>query len=124
MTRVFVCYARENEATVLQIVDILRDAGQEPWFDSALLPGQKWKEEILNKIGHCEVFLYALSPESVASYWCQWEYAEAVKMSIPVIPVLLQKNTAVPDALSETQYVDFSEGFTPVPATFVIQGEF
>jgi sulfatase-modifying factor enzyme 1/TIR domain-containing protein len=61
----------------------------------------------------CEAFLYALSPESVESEWCQWEFDQAVRMGKAIIPVLLQGKTKLPEVLARYQYADFSEGATP-----------
>jgi hypothetical protein len=39
---------------------------------------QPWQEQLLAAITAADAFLYALTPESIASKWCQWEFAEAV----------------------------------------------
>ncbi|MCD4686861.1 MAG: SUMF1/EgtB/PvdO family nonheme iron enzyme [Anaerolineae bacterium] len=111
-TTVFISYARVDIARVREIVDIVRAAGYDPWFDHALLPGQHWKRELLRAIRACDLFLYALSPESVASEWCQWEFGKAVELRKPVVPVLLQRNTSLETPLSELQYADFCDGAT------------
>lgn len=110
--KLFLCYAHEDKYTVGQLVEIIRLGGHDPWFDIALIVGPEWESQLLNAIRSCEAFLYALSPESVASEWCQWEFAQAVKMEKPIIPVLLQQNTPLPDTLSRYQYADFTEGPT------------
>ena len=53
-----------------------------------------------------------MTPESVASDWCQWELVRAVELGKPVIPVLMQARTQLPDALKKLQYVNFSDGAT------------
>lgn len=111
--RLFISYARVDKPLVEQIIEIFREGGHDPWFDHRLLPGQEWKQVLLRQIRECDVFAYMLSPEAVESEWCQWEFAEAVKLDKPIIPVLLQKNTPIPVALSRYQYADFSDGITP-----------
>ncbi len=111
--KLFISYAHVDRYRVNELVDILHDAGYEPWFDHRLLPGQDWKAELLRAVTVCDAFLYALSPESVESEWCQWEFAQAVQMGKPIIPVLLQARTQLPDAIRRFQYADFSEGPTP-----------
>lgn len=111
--RLFISYARVDKPLVEQIIEIFREGGHDPWFDHRLLPGQEWKQVLLKQIRECDVFAYMLSPEAVKSEWCQWEFAEAVKLGKPIIPVLLQKNTPIPVALSCYQYADFSDGITP-----------
>ncbi len=111
--RLFISYAHADTGQVKQIVDILRVGGHDPWFDHKLLPGQDWQAELLRAITVCDAFLYALTPESVASEWCQWEFAQAVQMGKPVIPVLMQAKTSLPEAISRYQYADFTDGPTP-----------
>lgn len=111
--RLFISYAHIDRQKVSELVDVLREAAYDPWFDHRLMPGQNWKSELLNAIRICETFVYALTPDSARSEWCQWEFAQAVKMGKPVIPVLLQAHTPLPEAISQYQYADFTEGATP-----------
>lgn len=120
--RLFISYAHVDKPLVSQLVEILRLGGHDPWFDHRLVPGQDWKAQLLRQITDCEAFLYALSPESVASEWCQWEFAQAVALGRPIIPVLLQAGTHRPEALSRYQYADFSHGPTPEAVASLLGG--
>src|SRR6185295_214098 len=111
--RLFISYAHVDKHQVSELVDVLREAAYDPWFDHKLMPGQNWKVELLSAIQLCDAFLYALTPESVQSEWCQWEFSEAVKMGKPVIPVLLQAKTKLPEAINHYQYADFTDGPSP-----------
>jgi hypothetical protein len=111
--KLFVSYAHVDKWQIGQLVDILRDAGHDPWFDNKLLPGQDWKQELKAAIVNCEAFVYALTPESVASEWCQWEFATAVELGKSIIPILVQPKTDIPETISRYQYADFSDGLTP-----------
>ncbi len=110
--RLFISYAHVDKLQVSQLVEVLEEAGYSPWFDPKLMPGQNWKDELRKAIQTCDTFLYALSPESVESEWCQWEFAEAVKIGKPIIPVLLHAKTKLPEAIGSYQYADFTEGPT------------
>lgn len=111
--RLFICYARVDAYRVRELVDILRQGGHDPWFDYGLLPGQDWQAQLLTQIKASDALVYALSPESVASEWCQWEFAEAIKLGKPVIPILLQENAEPPEVLGRYQWADFTAGPTP-----------
>ncbi len=111
--KLFISYAHVDKWQVKQLVEILRDAGHDPWFDNKLLPGQDWKHVLRSSIEDCDIFVYALTPESVASEWCQWEFATAVELGKSIIPILIQPKTPIPEAISRYQYADFSEGMTP-----------
>lgn len=110
--KLFISYAHVDEYCVRELVDILRDANYDPWFDQHLMAGSTWKAQLLEAIEWCDCFLYALTPESVASQWCQWEFAQAVNAGKPVIPVMIQ-SMPLDGVLSRIQYADFSQGPTP-----------
>jgi hypothetical protein len=111
--KLFISYAHTDKWQVKQLVEILEDAGHQPWFDNKLLPGQDWKQALADAIVDCESFVYAMTPESITSEWCQWEFTKAVELGKPVIPILVQPKTKVPDNIRRYQYADFSEGPTP-----------
>lgn len=122
MSRLFISYAHVDKRQVRELAEILQDGGHEAWFDHGLVVGRDWKEQLLEEITHCEAFIYALTPESVASEWCQWEFEQAVLLGKPIIPVLMQKNTTLPDALKRNQYADFSDGPTPKATAKLLHG--
>lgn len=119
--RLFISYAHEDVKPVQQLVDILRAGGYEAWFDTLLLPGQDWQAELLAGIQACDAFVYVLSPAALESEWCQWEFAEAVKLGKPVLPVRLRKGP-IPPAISRYQYVDFSDGIDLLDVARLIGG--
>lgn len=111
--KLFISYSHTDKWQVQQIVELLKQGGHAPWFNTELLPGQSWQDETNNQIKNCEVFIYLLSPESVKDHWCQWEFQNAVKFEKPIIPILIQSNTEIPETISKHQYLDVSQGLTP-----------
>lgn len=108
--KIFISYAHVDEYLVeTQIVKILQVAGHEPWFDFELIPGQLWQDQLAEAIDSCDAFVYALTPESVASKFCRWEFEYAVEKAKQIVPVLVQKCN-LPDDISQLQYVDFTGG--------------
>jgi hypothetical protein len=120
--RLFVSYSREDQQAVAMLVEILRAGQHEVLFDHQLTIGRNWQEELLEFIQQCEVFVYALTPSSVTSEWCLWEFAEAVRQNKPIVPVLLDAKTKLPKALSNVQYADFSNGWDPIATARLIAG--
>ncbi len=112
--KIFISYAHVDEYQVRKLVEILRVSEHDPWFDQGLTVGRAWEAQLLEQIRLCDRFLYALTPESVKSEWCQWEFAQAVHAGKPVLPVLIQARTPVDSifdgVLSRMQYADFSHG--------------
>lgn len=110
--KLFISYAHIDEYIVQQVVHILTYANYNPWFDKALITGADWKDQLTEAIQNSDAFVYALSPESVSSEWCQWEFTQAVSLDKPIIPVLLRDKTKLPESLSRYQYADFTKGPT------------
>jgi len=119
--RLFVSYARVDRPFCEQIVRTLETA-HEVWYDRRLHAGKKWWNEILKRLDWCEGFIYLLSPESVASEYCQNEYAIAAEQGKLVIPVRIQANTDIPPELLEIQVADFSEGLTAEAVARLLAG--
>ncbi len=109
--KLFVSYARVDKSFCIQIAETL-DV-HEIWFDQRLYAGMHWWKEILRRLEWCEGFVYLLSPESVASDYCQREYRVAQGMGRHIFPVLIHQDTQIPAELREVQYADMSKGLTP-----------
>ena len=108
--KIFVSYAREDKPFCIRIIETLH--AHEVWYDQRLYAGQDWWKEIRRRLAWCEVFIYLLSPESVASRNCRREFAIARQLKRDIIPVLIDRETALPDAISNRQYVDLSNALT------------
>lgn len=120
--RLFISYARSDTQQIKQLVEILRSGGHDPWFDHALTVGADWQKELLRAIRECEVFVYALTTASAQSEWCLWEFAQAIDMDKPVIPVLIEAGMEIPEFLDHRQYADFREGATPEAVARLMHG--
>lgn len=73
--------------------------------------GQTWWDQILAVIRECDVFLFALAPESLDSAACKREYKYASALGKTVLPVLVAHGVPVnllPPELSRIQHVDYS----------------
>ena len=108
--RLFISYARVDKYYCTQIVEIL-DV-HDVWYDRRIHAGQQWWDEIQRRLEWCDGFIYLLSPDSVASEYCQKEFALALSMGKHIFPVLIQARTPIPDAMGHIQYADFSNGLT------------
>ncbi len=108
--KIFISYAQVDEKDVRKLVEVLRRAHHEPWFDQQLVAGKLFDKQLLAAIQSCDCFLYALTPESVASRWCQWEFSQAVHAGKPILPVLMQSNAPLTGILKRIQHVDWSQG--------------
>ena len=104
-SKIFLAYAREDQAQVRKLHADLRARGFEPWLDKVdLLPGQIWEIEIAKAIRQAGVFLACLSSRSVGKIgYVQSEFRLALSAfgqrpagTIFLIPVRLD-DCEVPD---------------------------
>lgn len=114
----FVSYSRRDAKAVEALHADIELAGLSAWFDREVEGGQLWWDVILERIRSCEIFVVALSPDSLASKACQAELAYAVALQRTLLPVMVRPvNLALaPDVLGATQVVDSCQR-TPESAT-------
>jgi hypothetical protein len=122
---VFISYAREDSAHAERLYHALSSVPSvTPWLDSKkLLPGVRWKMEIMQALKTCDLFVILLSTKSVSKNgFIQKEVAEALEKlktfppdRVFVIPARLDDCHPKHPELHELQWVDlfpdWSEGF-------------
>ncbi len=117
MAKIFISYAREDEATAETIHDSLVNEGHSVWLDRKnLIPGQEWKMEIEKAIQSSDIFLACLSKHSVDKVgFVQTELRRALEVAdlmpegkIYIIPVRLDE-CEVPFKLKNLQWVNYFE---------------
>lgn len=79
--RIFVSYCHANavQQAKLQVhlAQLKRDE-VETWFDGDMEAGDKLNTEISRKLRAADIFVALMSPEYIASHWCQLEYRRAM----------------------------------------------
>ena len=110
MKRVFVSYSRNNLDIVTQLIQDLQAVGVDTWHDQTLTGGQRWWDNILSNIRDCDIFIFALSPESWDSDACRSELRYVIQLGKTVLPVLVADGinlNLLPAPLNEIQVTDF-----------------
>ncbi len=113
--RLFIIYSHSDKTEVEHVAALLHEGGHELWLEK-LLPGQEWEAIVSEAITSSDGVLYALSPDSVVTEWCQWEFAQAVKLGKPVVPMLVRVPVTIPEAVKSLRRVDISEGVSAIAA--------
>ncbi len=108
--KIFVSYARVDKPYCIRIIETLH--AHEVWYDQRLYAGQDWWKEILRRLDWCEVLVYLLSPDSVASLYCRRELELAMRLKREIIPVLISPETVLPEKMRDWQYVDLCDKLT------------
>lgn len=93
MTRFFVSYSRSVQKDVKKVVDLLRAAGHEVWWDTDIPAVHDWWATILDNIEWCEVFLFVVSEKSVQSPYCLAELKYANDRKRPILPFVVDDHT-------------------------------
>jgi adenylate cyclase len=76
LAKVFLSYAREDEATAKQLADSIGRAGHEVWWDRQIQGGSRFSSENDRELKSAEAVVVLWSPTSVESAWVQDEAAE------------------------------------------------
>ncbi len=119
----FISYAYPDKQRVEnQLIRVLRSGGHTPHYDLNLVVGKNWQQALFEAIGRSDAFIYVISPASVDSEWCQWEYASAVRLGKPIIPVMIRNTKRMPSDLAQVQYVDFTKGATGQATARLLNG--
>ncbi|BBZ43972.1 TIR domain-containing protein [Mycobacterium parmense] len=84
---VFVSYSSRDKEAVTRLTQDLRDADEQVWLDQRLAGGDAWWHAILEQIRGCDVFIFALSQNSIQSKPCQAELHYAQNLGLPILPV-------------------------------------
>ncbi|MGE0131695.1 MAG: SUMF1/EgtB/PvdO family nonheme iron enzyme [Blastocatellales bacterium] len=115
--RIFISYAREDEARVKQLYQRLAGAGFQPWLDREhIIPGMKWEPVIKKALKQSDFVLVCLSATSINKRgFLQREIKQALEQAeeklehdVYLIPARLD-DCEMPDSLSEIQWVDLFE---------------
>jgi len=105
---VFICYARDDEAFVLQLGEKLKGRGVPVWLDQwDIPPGSDWDRSIDDAIYDCGKFIIVLSPQAVESTEVRGELRTALDENKRIIPVI-HSTCRVPRQLRTIQHVDFT----------------
>jgi TIR domain len=128
---VFLSYAREDEARVRALGEVLRARGFRPWIDvKDILPGQRWRSAITSALESASFILVCLSRHSVSKRgFAQREIRRAIDAEeemldgdIYLLPIRLD-HCEVPSALQPFQWVDaFSNAAYPDVLVALVEG--
>ena len=104
----FVSYSSLDTAAVGPLRTALHRARQQVWLDEELSGGEAWWRTILEQIRSCEVFIVALSNNSLASKPCQAELRYAQALQRPILPVQIGPVTSLRvTPFATTQIINF-----------------
>ena len=108
--KLFVSYSSKDREPVRALVQDLERARHTVWLDQELRGGDPWWQDILRQIRDCDVFLFAVSSNSLGSKPCRAELGYAQALGIPVLPVQIGPVENLRTAtISEIQILDYRD---------------
>lgn len=108
MNSIFLSYSKRDYFFAEMLALKLGEKDFTVWRDQgSIRAGDDWRQSIEDGIKDCLAVIVALSANSAESAYVTYEWAYAIGMSKPVIPVKLSDCTMHPK-LEPTQYIDFS----------------
>ncbi len=107
--RIFLSYARSDEAFVTRLANNLLKQNIDVWLDVFRLePGTSWARQIGEALDSSQVMLLVMSPTSMASDNVDDEWNYYLDQKKPIVTARYAP-CKVPYRLSKLQYVDFHE---------------
>ena len=108
---IFITYARKDRQAAEALSRDLERSHNAVWLDNELTGGQEWWDTILGQIRACDLYLFALSPDSLKSRACRLEFDYAHAVGRPLLPVMIRDVaiTTAPPTIANTQIVDYRE---------------
>src|SRR5262245_22698258 len=120
-TTIFISHSSQDNAWCRPFVATLKTNDFDVWYDEqGLSGGSAWVEALQREVQMRDVFLLVVTPEAMASQWCQEEIQLAMATRRTILPVL-HKPTQVSGFLLTRQWVDVV-GLDPAAAAQRVTG--
>ncbi|MDR0623387.1 MAG: leucine-rich repeat protein [Treponema sp.] len=97
----FISYAHDDAKAVYPVVKELYESGWYLWYDEGIKTTQRYLPVIADHVKRCTVFVLMITPRCFERpFVMNYELEFALRRGAPVIPVLLQKITDIPDYIT------------------------
>jgi hypothetical protein len=87
MKHIFISFSPKDSRHMANMQDNLLRIGYKPWIDPSPRPGQDWRFDIDDAIRSSDAMIVIVTPASADSIFVTYEWALALGVGIPVIPV-------------------------------------
>ncbi len=111
MPDVFVSYSRHDGEFVHALAADLETRGKSVWIDTqGIGDGEVFPDAIRHAIEQSDAFVFVITPESVASRYCETEVEYALELQKRVVPVLRQLvvDDGVPEAIRVRSWIPYT----------------
>ncbi len=107
-SRAFISYAREDEDLARALRDRLSEVNIPSFIDTSYLsPGDEWRSATVGALNHASVVLVICTKRSVNSQEVTFEWAYALALGVPVLPVIYERGLKLHGALEGLDRLNF-----------------
>jgi WD40 repeat protein len=119
LSDVFVSYSRRDRAFVARLAEALKARGKDVWVDvGGIRDAEVFPVALRTAVEESDGFLFVISPESVASQFCEQEVAHALELNKRIVPLLYRPvpDKEVPEGIRVRNWIpigdddDFDQG--------------
>ena len=112
MADVFVSYSRRDTDFVQRVASSLEERGKSVWIDTrGIADTEVFPQALRSAIEGSDAFLFVISPDSVASDFCEEEVTYARSLEKRIVPVLRTPvpDPAMPEEIRNRNWIPFTE---------------
>jgi WD40 repeat protein len=110
MADVFVSYSRRDAEFVGRLAEALTERGKDAWVDiEGIRDAEVFPAALRAAIEESDGFVFVVSPDSVASAYCEQEVEHALELNKRIVPLLLRPvaDELVPEGVRVRNWVPF-----------------
>ncbi|MDW7691241.1 TIR domain-containing protein [Flammeovirgaceae bacterium SG7u.111] len=113
-TEVFISYSRKDSDFARKLNRALQETGRITWFDQeSIASGVDFDQEIFKGIERCQTFLFVISPDAIASSFCERELKHAADFHKRFIPIFLRESDKyqeiLPQSFQNIEWIEFHD---------------
>jgi WD40 repeat protein len=112
MADAFVSYSRRDGEFVNRLVDGLTERGKDVWVDvEGIRDAEVFPAALRSAVEQSDAFVFVISPDSVASDYCEQEVEHALELNKRIVPLLLHAvaDETVPQGIRVRNWIPFAE---------------
>ncbi|GAB5494015.1 MAG: hypothetical protein Phog2KO_42300 [Phototrophicaceae bacterium] len=91
MKNIFISFSQRDTRHMTTLRENLIRIGYKPWIDPHPRPNQDWRFEIDDAIRSADAMMVIVSPSAADSTYMTYEWALAIGIDIPVIPIIFER---------------------------------
>lgn len=99
---IFISYSSKDSSVVIPLGQLMKASGSQPFIDVHDLQfAEEWQSQIDEAIKNCRTMMVFWSRNAAKSKQVEREWKLAVELGKPVVPILLDKHSSLPDGLGK-----------------------